>query len=526
MSASSVAPAPVDIAALPGIETDAARDRHFATDHLMADLKGRSVRGGAITLSAQAIKFILQIGSTMVLARLLTPEDFGLIAMVTAITGFAAMFKDAGLSMATVQRDHITHEQVSTLFWINVLLSVVVMIAVAALAPAIAWFYGEPALVWITLALAGTFIFGGLTVQHQALLRRQMRFTALAAIDIASMAAGIAAAIFMAILDFGYWSLVGLSMGTTIANCALVWTLSGWRPGPPIRSSGVRPMLGFGGGLTAFSILNYFTRNADNIIIGYAMGSGPLGVYSKAYRLLMMPIQQFNAPVASVMVPALSRLQSDSPRYRHAYLRAIGTLAFVGMPLVAFLFVVADEAVVILLGPGWEGSATVFRWLAPAAMLGTINVAPAWLCISLGRAKVQVLWAAISAPVTVVGFLIGVRWGIGGVAAAFSMTWCLMMLLFMAMACRRSPVSFTQLAFAVLPSLAASVLSAAGCLALVPQLAPADAPLAWRLVMSALVFGTLLLALTLVAAPGREQLRSMWRDGLGALPFRPRETVA
>ncbi len=152
------------------------QNNFFDTEYLKADLKGRSVRGGAVTMAAQGIKFFLQIGSTVVLARLLTPEDFGLIAMVTAVTGFVMMFKDMGLSMATVQRAEIDHAQISTLFWINVVLSLAFMLLTATLAPAIAWFYSEPRLTWITLALAGAFIFSGFTVQHQALLRRQMNF--------------------------------------------------------------------------------------------------------------------------------------------------------------------------------------------------------------------------------------------------------------------------------------------------------------------------------------------------------------
>ena len=156
-------------------------ERHFRTDHLRDDLKGRSIRGGSITLAAQVMKSVVQMGSMMILARLLTPFDFGLIAMVMAVTAFANMFKDAGLSMATVQREDITHAQVSTLFWINVGLSVVITLVVAGLAPVLAWFYQEPRLTGITIALAGTFVFGGLTVQHQALLRRQMRFRELAA---------------------------------------------------------------------------------------------------------------------------------------------------------------------------------------------------------------------------------------------------------------------------------------------------------------------------------------------------------
>ena len=299
------------------------QNNFFDTEYLKADLKGRSVRGGAVTMAGQGVRFFLQMGSTVVLARLLTPQDFGLIAMVTAVTGFVMMFKDMGLSMATVQRAEVNHAQISTLFWINVTLSLGVMLVTAALAPAIAWFYGEPRLTWITLALAGAFIFGGLTIQHQALLRRNMRFGTLALIGIISMVMGIVAAIIAAWYGAGYWALVIMQLAGAITGAIAVWVVCGWRPGLPVRRSGVREMLAFGGNLTGFNVINYFARNADNLLIGKFWGSGPLGLYSKAYGLLMLPLRQINAPLSAVAIPALSRLKDEPERYRNYYIKAV-----------------------------------------------------------------------------------------------------------------------------------------------------------------------------------------------------------
>lgn len=191
-------------------------NQHFHTDHLKADIKGRSVRGGAVTMVAQICKFILQMGSTIVLARLLTPQDYGLVGMVTAVTGFIAALKDMGLSMATVQKAEINHSQVSTLFWVNVALSLFLAVVTAALAPFIAEFYDEPRLSLITLVLASGYIFGGLSVQHQALLNRQMRFTSLAIIDITSMLLGIATAIVLGWYQTGVWALVFMQLATGV----------------------------------------------------------------------------------------------------------------------------------------------------------------------------------------------------------------------------------------------------------------------------------------------------------------------
>jgi O-antigen/teichoic acid export membrane protein len=489
-------------------------NRHFATNHLMADLKGRSVRGGAVTLVSQGIKFALQMGSTMILARLLAPSDFGLVAMVAAITGLVAMFKDAGLSMATVQRQDITHDQVSTLFWINLGLTAVVTLVIAALAPAVAAFYAEPRLVWITLALAGTMLFGGLTVQHDALLRRQMRFEGLAVVELVTMAIGIAVGVTMAMMGFGYWALVAMTGAGSLANAVLVWRLCHWRPGKPKLGSGVGSMLRYGGGLTGFNFLNYFTRNADNVIVGFALGSGPLGIYSKAYGLLMMPIRQINVPVHSVMMPALSRLQDDPARYRRAYLRAISAIAMAGMPIVVCAWVLADEAVAILLGPGWEEAADVFRWLGPAAFFGTINVAPGWLCLSLGRASTQVRWALIAAPITVFAFLIGVQFGIVGVAAAFSASWCLGLYIFIAMACRGTPVRQRDIAAAIAPQVLASLVAAGLGQASLATLAGTVPEMTVRVGIVLPIIVVAYVAVLWMVPTSRTQLTALLKDGL------------
>lgn len=373
-----------------------------------------------MTLAAQGVKFVLQLGSTMILARLLTPADFGLVAMVTALTGFVAMFKDAGLSMATVQSEEITHEQVSTLFWINVALSILLMGVVAALAPAVAWFYGEPELFYVTLAIAGTFIFSGLSVQHLALLKRQMRFAALAAKDVTAMVAGVTVAVTLAWLGAGYWALVAMGATSALIGMIFTWTVSGWTPALPQRHTDVGPMLAFGGNLTGFNFLNYFARNADNVLIGWWWGANSLGFYTKAYSLLMMPIRQVNAPIASVAITALSRLQTQPARYRAAYLSTLQQIATVSMPVVAFAAATSDWAIEIALGPSWSEASSIFTWLALAAGLQVALNTTGWLFITQNRTREQLRWAMIAAPVTVLSFIAGVPWGPRGVAISYA----------------------------------------------------------------------------------------------------------
>ena len=170
------------------VDEEERNHEHIKTDHLLANLKRRTISAGVVTRSSQAAKFLLSLGSIVVLARLLTPRDFGLVAMVTAVTGFLAMFRHAGLTTPTVQREQITHAQVSNLFWINLALSALCALILAALSPALAWFYHDSQVTYITLALSTTFLIGGFRVQHLALLKRQMRFKAIAVIEVGSMA--------------------------------------------------------------------------------------------------------------------------------------------------------------------------------------------------------------------------------------------------------------------------------------------------------------------------------------------------
>ena len=239
----------------------------------------RVIRGGAITLISQGAQFFISMAGTVVLARLLTPRDYGLIGMVTVITGFLTMFKDMGLSQATIQREELTHEQTSNLFWVNVGASTLIALITVALAPLVARFYGEPLLAWITVALAAGFIFGGFTVQHQALLRRQMRFGLLAASSIIAAVVGLLVGIFLAWRGARYWALVGQQLTVALVTAITVWVFCGWRPALPSRRSGVGDLLAFGGNVTGFNVVNYFARNGDNLLIGKMWGSASLGLY-------------------------------------------------------------------------------------------------------------------------------------------------------------------------------------------------------------------------------------------------------
>ena len=271
-------------------------DEHFKTDHLMPDLKRHTISGGVVTISAQIAKFVLNLGSTVTLARLLTPRDFGLVAMVTAFTGFLTVFRHAGLATPTIQREHITQAQVSNLFWVNLAISGLCTLIVAALAPVLAWFYRDSRLTAIALCLSLTFLIGGFRIQHLALLRRQLRFKAIAFIDVGSMALGVSVGVTMALMHFGVWSLVGLSLGTELGSFIFTGSISRWRPQWPSRGSGVRPLLTFGAHQTAASLIFSIARGCDTLLIGRFYGAAAVGLYSRGAALVVRPLEQFLLP--------------------------------------------------------------------------------------------------------------------------------------------------------------------------------------------------------------------------------------
>lgn len=398
----------------------------FETDDLLDDIDGRSLRGGALTLAAQGVKFALQLISTVFLARLLAPADFGLVAMVTAVTGCIALFKDAGLSLATVQRKEITRAQISTLFWANVAISLGLVAITLLLAPAIASLYSEPRLALITVVISSGFFLSGLSVQHQALLRRRMRFSALAIIDIVAMASGVAAALTVGLATGSYWALVAMPLTTAATTTVGVWIACPWLPSAPRRGTGVRTMLRFGGTVAACNLVNYVARNIDNVLTGWWLGAVALGHYSKAYSLLLLPIHQINAPFSSVMVPALSRLQHEPDGFRRLYMDTISLVAWLGMPPIMFLAIHAEAVILAVLGEQWLPAVPIFQLLAPAALMAATNIAGGWALIPLGRADKELRLALVTAPCFALAIAAGLPFGIVGVAIAVSVSRVLM----------------------------------------------------------------------------------------------------
>jgi PST family polysaccharide transporter len=396
-------------------------ESHFRTDHLLTNLGQRAVSGGFVTASAQAVKFILNLGSTVLLARLLSPQDFGLVAMAGALMPILRTFREGGLSTATVQKEGITHAQVSNLFWINLALGGMITAIGSALAPAVAWFYKDDRLTVVTILLSLSFLLSGAAVQHLALLNRQMRFKAVAFIDIASSSFGFLVGVVLAWCGFGYWSLVGMQLSVTLAEVLLTWFASGWLPQLPQRKSGTRPLLHFGASMTIYILLRRLAGSMDVILLGRYAGVAAVGLYTRALVLLLRPLDQFIAPFDTVFIPMLSRLQGQPERYRQVFLQVYGAIALLSFGFAGLLIGLSKPLVLLLLGAKWAAVIPIFSWLTIAALYIPLSYSAMWLLTTQGRSKDLMVMGVTVTVLTVLSVGAGLPFGTTGLAMSLSL---------------------------------------------------------------------------------------------------------
>lgn len=435
----------------------------LATEHLQQDLVQRSLRGGLVAFGSQAVRFAAQFGGTILLARLLSPHAFGLVAMIAALSVLLDLIKELGLSAATIQRPVISQQQVSTLFWINAGFGCLLAIILLLAAPAIALFYGEPELAPITQWLAAGFVLSGFTIQHWALLRRQMRFTAIAVIETGAELAALALAAGLALNGAGYWALVAQRIAGPALTLAATWLLCPWRPGPPARNTGIGGMLRFGGSVTGFNLLSAAARSLDQILIGWLWGPVALGFYERAAKLVLVPVNNLNAPLYAVAMPALSRLESQPERYRHTFLLVFEKFAMITMPPAALAAVTADWVVGLLFGTQWQAATSYVACFALAAMTLPVTLSVGLLYQSQNRPADLLRAAVLDAVAVAAAILAGVSFGPLGIAIAYAVAGLLLRLpTALWLGGRRGPVSSRDLTAAILPSLAAATTVAAG----------------------------------------------------------------
>ncbi len=386
----------------------------------MKNLKEKTIRGGVARLGAQGVNFFLRLGSLIVLARLLTPKDFGLVGMVTAFTGVLTLFRDFGLSSAAIQRTNVTEEQSSTLFWINLLVGAILAVLAAALAPFIAAFYHERKLLGITAVLALGFLFNAAGIQHSVLLQREMRFTALSVINTIALIVGTAISIFGARAGYGYWALVAMTVTVPLVSTVGFWLTTAWVPGGPHRQAGIRSMMRFGGTITLNSLISYVAANSEKVLLGRFWGGDALGIYGRAYQLINIPTENLNSATGEVAFSALSRLQDDPVRLKSYFLKGYSVLLGLTLPITVACGLFANDLITVLLGPKWLAAAPIFRLLAPTMLVFALINPLFWLMCSLGLVGRSLKMGMIMAPTMIASYFLGLPYGPRGVAFAYS----------------------------------------------------------------------------------------------------------
>ncbi len=384
-----------------------------------AALRGHVTRGATISAAAQVVRLLTQIGSVVLLSRMLAPSEFGIVAMAAPVLALTLLFQEFGLTQAVVQKPEMNSAQASALFWISLGISAGFALLLLLVSPLVALFFNEPRVGDLTAAMAANAIITGAGAIHLALLNRTMRFGTLAILDTAAAVLGLAAGLAWAWVAPSFWAVFVASLVTAAVPAIGAWFSVGWIPGRLRRKTGAGAAVHFGAGVTGFNVANFFARNLDKVMIGRAWGDHVLGLYDRSYKLMLLPIQQINAPLSRVMLPALSRMTEEPDRYRHAFLRTMHQLLLLTLPGIAFMVASADTLVPTLLGPNWTDAAPIFAALGLAGLVQPLNNPCGWLFVSQGRTWEFMRWGLFNAVTCVIGFAIGLPYGALGVAVVY-----------------------------------------------------------------------------------------------------------
>jgi PST family polysaccharide transporter len=401
---------------------------YFGENKPQEDFGRRSLRGGMVSIGARAINALVQIASVVVLARLLSPEDYGLVSMVGAIIGIAPLLIDLGTRDAVIQQHHITRQEISALFWITVALGCGFAALAAGSGPLIAGFYGEPRLATVALVSSLSLVALSLTYQHQALLRRAMMYQELAMIEIGASVISTAIAIAMAFRGWAYWALVLRPVTVSIVTACGVWWKCRWLPGKPAFTTGVKEMLKFGLHWIGFSGSDFAGKFADRIAIGHASGPTDLGYYQKACLVYDNCLDLVITPLQSVAMAGLSKLRHNPESLWSSWAKALSTVAFFAMPAFGILAVTSRDIIVLALGEKWTSASILLSIFALRGIPHVVQRTCGWLHNAAGRADRFMRWGLISSVAQLLALFAGLPFGMIGVAWAYVLSTYLLFL--------------------------------------------------------------------------------------------------
>lgn len=391
-------------------------------------LRSAAVRGAGVTIFAQGTSFFVQIGSVMILARLLTPTDFGVVTMVTTFSLLFYSFGLNGFTEAILQREEVTDSLVSNLFWANFGIGGFLTVAFIALGPLLARFYRDPVVTRVAIGMSLTIVIGSLGWIHLALLGRAMQFRTVSAISVVARTISVIVSIVLAVLGWGYWALVAGQIVVAVATVLGAWWMCRWVPRWPKRREGTASAVKFAVNVYSHYAFSYFTRNTDNLLVGWRFSAQALGFYKKAYDLFVLPESQLTSPISAVVVTTLSRLNRDRIQYQRYFLSGIAVLAFVGMGIGIDITLIGRDIIRFLLGPGWDEAGRIFSLFGPGIGVMLLYNTHGWIHLSSGRPDRWFRWGVIESICTVGLFVAALPWGPSGIALAWTISYFVLLL--------------------------------------------------------------------------------------------------
>lgn len=433
------------------------------------ELGARAARGTAAALISQIVSAAIYAASSIALARLLSPEDFGVFAISFAVVGVLEIAQHGGLIVPLVQTRTLTQSQLATLFWFCAGVGALQAACGLIAAPLVSWLYADPRLTAPIASLAAGCLVTGLTTTQLAVMRRRMHFGRLAVLEVSAVAGGAIVAVASARLGAGYWSLVYLQVARQVLLCGLL-LIAGDVRWPRFGRAEIAPLVRFGRTMVAFEAVGFANSKLDNLILGWFAGPGALGFYTKAYEFILLTTNQIKGPIDNVVHATLSRVQDDPRRFQRSVLTGSLLTASIAVPLMVFVATHAPLVFAILFGQKWLPSAAIFRALMPGALVMTITASVGWIFVSLGRAERQLPFAMMTSVLTVIAFFVGAHWGAFGVAVAFSVCRLALSVPTLMFTCAGTPVDWFSIVRASARPLAASAVAALASSALAPIL--------------------------------------------------------
>jgi O-antigen/teichoic acid export membrane protein len=405
---------------------DANGDFHPLPDR--SELRRLAVRGAATTVSASALSLVVQVVSTLTLARLLTPADFGVVTMVTTFSLLLSSFGLNGFTEAIIQFDEMDRYTASNLFWLNAAVGLLLAIAFFSAGLPLASFFRNPRVANVTTGLSVGIFVAALSVVHSALLKRAMRFAGTSTNEVVGRAVNTAVAILLAVRGWGYWALVAGIVAQQLSVTIGAWWLCRWIPSFPRRTGRTGATVRFAAKVYGQFVLRYSTRNVDNLLVGLRFNATALGFYKKAFDLFALSGSQLTAPLDNVALAALSRLNHDPARFKRHFANVLGIIAFVGMAVSADLTLVGRDVVRLLLGAQWAESGRIFQLFGPGIGVMLLCTTIGWIHLSIGKPGRWLRWTIVEFAITASLFVLALPWGPTGIAAAWSASYCILLI--------------------------------------------------------------------------------------------------